>query len=161
MTDYINPPRADKHPAFIIVSPALKAVCTRGRVQYLRDQLLSPDRHRVVVHEPCHQQAGTPVEEEVRSELATEVIRLGEWGVGGRGVLEGWILKSNSNCTLKVFPGIPEPGLPGPSVHAFSSLSKSSLAFLVTKASGKTTHKDTESDALYVQSTKQGIYPLG
>ena len=77
MTDQINSPRADKHPAFfIIVSPGVKAVCTRGKVQDLRDQLLSPDRHRVVVHEPCHQQAGSPVEEEVRSELATEVVRL-------------------------------------------------------------------------------------
>ena len=60
----------------IIVGPVVTAVCTRGRVRDLRDQLLSPDRQRVVVHEPGHQQAGAPLEEEVRSELAAEIVHL-------------------------------------------------------------------------------------
>ena len=78
-----NSPGADKHPAFlvlIIVDPAVRAVCTGGRVRNLRDQLLSPDRHSVVVHEPSHQQASAPVEEEVRGELAAEIVHLGKLG---------------------------------------------------------------------------------
>ena len=78
-----NSPGADEHPAFfvlIIVSPVVKAVCTGGRVQDVREQRVSPDRHRVVVHEACHEQAGAPAEEEVRSELATEIVHLGKAG---------------------------------------------------------------------------------
>ena len=76
------------------------------------------------------------MEEVVGGELATEIVHL-------RGKA-GFSIQLNSNSTLRVFPGIPEPGLPGPSVHAFSSLAKSSLAFPLTEASGKTTHKDTD-----------------
>ena len=74
-----NSPRTDKQPAFfvlVIVGPVAEAVCTRWRALDLRDQLLSPDRHRVVVHQPCHQHASTPVEEMVGSELTTEIVHL-------------------------------------------------------------------------------------
>ena len=74
----------------IIVSPVVKTICTGGRVQDVREQHVSPDRHRVVVHEARHEQAGAPAEEEVRSELATEIVHLGKAG----------FLKFNATQTL-------------------------------------------------------------
>ena len=74
-------PGAQHHSAsfeLIIVDPVVRTECARGSVQDLCHQVLGPKRHRVVVHEPGHQQARTSVEEELRGELATEVVHLEE-----------------------------------------------------------------------------------